>query len=71
MVVIYGYIFGFYVDFGNLVVFYFKKGDIIKVKVRFGIDVKLYGDFDEYYMMFCGVFFLFIVYGFGSGVFFD
>lgn len=68
VVVFYGYVKGYYVDFGNFVVFYFKKWDIVKVKVRLGFDVRLYGNYDEFYIMFCGVFLVFFIYGVGSSM---
>lgn len=68
MVVFYGYVKSYYVDFGNFVVFYFKKWDIVKVKVRLSFDVRLYGNYDEFYIMFCGVFLVFFIYGVGSSM---
>lgn len=53
-----------------LLFFILKNGILLrlKVKVRLGFDVRLYGNYDEFYIMFCGVFLGFIIYGVGSSM---
>lgn len=45
----YGYVKGYYADSGNSVVLQLKKWDTVKVKARSGSDVRLYGNYDEFY----------------------
>lgn len=56
----YGYVKGYYADSGN------TKWDTVKVKARSGSDVRLYGNYDEFYTTFCGALLAPSIHGVGS-----
>lgn len=46
--------------------FTLKKWDTVKVKARSGSDVRLYGNYDEFYTTFCGALLAPSIHGVGS-----
>lgn len=62
----YGYVKGYYADSGNSVVLHLKKWDTVKVKAGSGSDVRLYGNYDEFYTTFCGALLAPSIHGVGS-----